>query len=138
MLDRNGYARDEHGYLLPGHPGLPGAGHPTGVMRLSDMMRQMLTPDVCHTIIANLVELGEQGSLKALEILLDRTEGKAIQQITSDVEINVIHHMTGPKPLTEAMDRARLTEPSGDDHNEEDNATIVLDERSDDKDEWDW
>ena len=98
--DRNGMPRI-NGKLLAGHPGLPGAGPPRRyhTKTISDALKVLLTADVCNQIATVLIEQAKEGNRNALEILLDRTEGKVIQALTIDTEINVYHSI--PRPPVE-------------------------------------
>ncbi len=97
---------DERGKLLPGHPGLPGGGRPKHGTNISEALKIRLDAETCQMIADMLVNQSLEGNIRALEIVLDRSEGKVAQQITTDSEIIVVHGI--PRPVTAAIEAKML------------------------------
>lgn len=69
----------------PGRPFLPGvSGNPGGRKPGSGLVseiRKALKPAAKKTIVSKLIALAAEGNLKAIEILMDRLDGKAVQAL---------------------------------------------------------
>ena len=78
--------RDASGKLLPGGPGLPGAGRPKGSGVVSDAIKQALRDGKADEVKDTLFELVDSADrdsvrLAAIAEIIDRSEGKAVQNI---------------------------------------------------------
>jgi hypothetical protein len=62
------------------------SGNPAGMKLLSDDLRRLLTqnPDRVRKVTEKLVSLAEEGDLTAIQMLMDRMEGKPTQSIEID------------------------------------------------------
>ncbi len=66
-----------NGRFLPGNPGGPGNPHAGQVARLRSVMLDAVTEDDLRAVTRKLVEMALAGDLKAVDLLLNRTLGKA-------------------------------------------------------------
>jgi hypothetical protein len=84
----------ESGKFLPGNKSNPG-GRPKSDLSITALIDKAVSADDWDFIFASLLKKARRGDLKAIEMLLDRRFGKAVQQTTlSDpngdaVKINV-------------------------------------------------
>jgi len=83
---RQNVLRDASGKLLPGGPGLPGAGRPKGSGVVSDAIKQALREGKADEVkdkLFGLVDSADRDSVKlaAIAEIMDRSEGKAVQNI---------------------------------------------------------
>ena len=70
--------------MVKGGPSINPRGRPRGRFRpLSDALRQELLaePKRARRIVRRLIQMAEGGDLKAMDMIMDRTEGKAVQSI---------------------------------------------------------
>ncbi len=88
---------DTNGKLRSGHPALPGGGRPAHKASISEALRMRLDEQTCQELADMMIEMSLQGNTRILELVLDRSEGKVIQQLTIDTEITIIHDI--PRPI---------------------------------------
>ncbi len=69
--------RSQNGRFLKGNRGGPGNPHADKVAKLKVAMLSAVSEKSMRTVIRKLVEMAEGGDLKAIELLLNRTIGKA-------------------------------------------------------------
>lgn len=86
--------RDEHGYLVSGHPGY--GGRPKRGTNISEALAIRLDQSVCEQIADMMIERTLKGDRAMLEIVLDRSEGKVALAMVQDTIINVVHHIPRP------------------------------------------
>ncbi len=100
--DRSGRLRDEYGHLAQGvsQPALNPNGRPAHKATISEALRMRLDEQTCQELADMMVDMSLQGNTRILELVLDRSEGKVIQQLNVDTEITVIHDI--PRPIIEA------------------------------------
>ncbi len=66
-----------NGKFAAGNPGGPGNPHGGQVARLRAAMLEAVTPEDMRAVTRKLVEMALEGDLKAIDLLLNRTLGKA-------------------------------------------------------------
>lgn len=83
--------RDSQGRFLPGNPGKP-----KGARHFSTLIRDAITKVAEDTgtsddkeIVRALVEKAKAGDLKAVDMVIDRVDGKAEQTISLDADVTV-------------------------------------------------
>ena len=65
------------GRFAAGNPGGPGNPHAGQVAKLRAVLLDAVTEEDMRTVVGKLVEMAKGGDLKAIELLLNRTLGKA-------------------------------------------------------------
>lgn len=84
--------RDEKGRFIKGESGNPG-GRPSGELSITALIDNAVTPQDWAFIFNKLLSMARRGNLKAIEMLMDRRFGKAVQAIdqnnTGDMRILV-------------------------------------------------
>ena len=77
MTEPSTNGRDTSGKFLPGNAGGPGNPYAQKVAKLRAVMLSAVTEKDMRAITKKLVKLASAGDLKAIELLLNRTLGKA-------------------------------------------------------------
>ena len=95
--------RDSKGRFPKGVSGNP-TGRPLGARSLTAMLRHRIEeyPERAQEMLDNLINMARAGDLRAVEIIMDRLEGKALQQM--DTEVRITHGYRDP--VVEAVDLA--------------------------------
>lgn len=97
------------GKFAAGNPGGPGNPHAGQVARLRAVMLEAVTPDEMRSVVGKLIELAKGGDLKAIDLLLTRTLGKADSGPLVAVQMN--QHTTeserSPRRVADIVARLR-------------------------------
>lgn len=101
------------GKFAAGNPGGPGNPHGGQVARLRSVMLDAVTPDDMRAVVRKLVELAKGGDLKAIDLLLNRTLGKADGGPLLAVQMNQQANGPGASPGMTAAIMARLRAARG-------------------------
>ena len=80
--------RDVNGRFKPGISGNP-EGKKKDSLSVSALIDEAVTPDDWKFIIQQLLKRAKRGDLKAIEMLMDRRFGKALQQIDGTVGVTL-------------------------------------------------
>lgn len=88
--------RDANGRILPGQRALNPKGKPKGARHFSTLIREAITKVANDTgtsddklIVKALIDKAKEGDLKAVDMVLDRVDGKAEQTINLDGEMTL-------------------------------------------------
>ena len=97
------------GKFATGNPGGPGNPHGGQVARLRSVMLAAVSEDDMRAVVLKLVELAKGGDLKAIDLLLTRTLGKADAGPLVAVQMNQQANGPGESPGRAAaiLDRIR-------------------------------
>ena len=81
-----------HPPFEPGHAPLPGGGRPKGMKNWATVAREEFEAGKITQaqIMRALLKRGKQGNTKAIEILMDRTDGKPLQPVRMEGELKTI------------------------------------------------
>ncbi len=95
-----------HPPFEPGHAPLPGGGRPKGMKNWATVAREEFEAGKITQaqIMRALLKRGKQGNTKAIEILMDRTDGKPLQPVRMEGELKT------PRQMSEAELDARIAE----------------------------
>ena len=86
------------GKFAAGNPGGPGNPHGGQVARLRAVMLEAVSEDDMRAVVLKLVELAKEGDLKAIDLLLNRTLGKADSGPLVAVQMNQQANGPGASP----------------------------------------
>ena len=103
-----------NGKFAAGNPGGPGNPHGGQVARLRAAMLEAVTSDDMRAVVLKLVELAKGGDLKAIDLLLTRTLGKADSGPLVAVQMNQQANGPGASPGRVAAIIERLRVARGD------------------------
>ncbi len=102
-----------NGKFAAGNPGGPGNPHAGQVARLRAVMLEAVSEDDMRAVVLKLVELAKGGDLKAIDLLLTRTLGKADGGPVVAVQMNQQANGPGASPGRAAGILARLRAERG-------------------------
>ena len=101
------------GKFAAGNPGGPGNPHGGQVARLRAVMLEAVSEDDMRAVVLKLVELAKEGDLKAIDLLLTRTLGKADGGPLVAVQMNQQANGPGASPGRAAAIFERLRAARG-------------------------
>ncbi len=97
-----------NGKFATGNPGGPGNPHGGQVARLRAAMLEAVSEDDMRAVVLKLVEMAKGGDLKAIDLLLNRTLGKADSGPLVAVQMNQQSNGPGESPRRAAAIVARI------------------------------